>query len=133
MDRANVDRFLERHRQAVLATTRKDGRAQLSNVLAVLHEGSLLISTSVKRAKYRNLTRDPRATLCIMGDSFWQYLVIDGQAKFTHLPEAREGLRLYYELASGPHPNWEEYDRAMEEEQRVLVSVSVDSFYGFNV
>jgi PPOX class probable F420-dependent enzyme len=130
MNQSEADRFLRQHRQAILATIRKDGRPQLSNILTVYRDGKLLVSTRTTAAKYRNLARDPRATVLLLGDNFWQYLVVNGTASFTHLPEARLPLRQYYEAASGgPHPDWEEYDRAMVAEKRVLVSISVDSTY----
>lgn len=126
--------FLESHRNAVLATIRRDGRPQLSNVLVASSGDTLLISTGETRAKYRNMVRDPRVTAVVMGDHFYQYLTIDGTATFTHLPEARIPLREYFELASGkPHPNWEEYDAAMVEEKRVLVSIHIDHMIGFGV
>ena len=43
------------------------------------------------------------------------------------LPEAMEGLVDYYRRISGEHPNWDEYRRAMEQQRRVLVRVSVDT------
>lgn len=130
MNRAEAEEFLKNHRQAVLATIRKDGRPQLSNVLVVYEDGRLLVSITETRAKYRNLLRDRRATILIHGDSFWQYLAVDGEASFTRLPEAHTALRRYYEAASGgPHPDWEEYDRAMEAEKRVLLSISIDHVY----
>ncbi len=130
MNRAEAAEYLRGHKQAALATIRRDGRPQLSNVLAVYKDGNLLISTRTTAAKYQNLARDPRATVLVLGDTFWQYLVVNGTASFTHLPEAHQPLREYYEMASGgPHPNWEEYDQAMVAEKRVLVSVSVDSMY----
>ena len=117
--------FLRTHRNAVLATTRKDGRPQLSRVLAVHRDGTIWMSITEDRAKYRNLLRDPRATVLIDGDSPWQYVVISGSATMTHLPEALPMLREYYEAASGPHPNWEEYDDAMRSDRRVLLQVSI--------
>jgi PPOX class probable F420-dependent enzyme len=130
MNPSQTEEFLRTHREAIIATIRKDGRPQLSNVLAVYRDGKLLVSTATTRAKYHNLVRDPRVTVLVLGDNFWQYLVVNGTATFTHLPEARVPLREYYELASGgPHPDWEEYDRAMEAEKRVLLSISIDSTY----
>ena len=32
----------------------------------------------------------------------------------------------YYRRISGEHPDWDEYRRAMEQERRVLVRVSID-------
>ena len=93
MDRQTVDAFLRAHKQLVLATIRRDGRAQLSNVLGVYRAGELLVSTRESGAKYRNVQRDPRVTAVIQGDNFFQYLVIDGRARFTRMPEALPLLR----------------------------------------
>jgi hypothetical protein len=38
-----------------------------------------------------------------------------------------EGLVDYYRRISGEHPDWDEYRRAMQNQQRVLVRVSVDA------
>lgn len=130
MNEAEARTFLASHKQAVLSTIRRDGRPQLSNVLAVYRDGKLILSTREATAKYHNLRRDSRASLVILGDSFWQYLVVDGEASFLRLPEAQGPLRDYYRLASGQeHSDWDEYDRSMEQEQRVLVTISVDHLY----
>lgn len=129
MNETDAREYLRTHRQAVLATTRKDGRPQLSNVLVVYEGDRLLVSITETRAKYRNLVRDPRATLLVMGDTFWQYLTVDGTATLIHLPDALSLLRTYYELASGPHANWGEYDEAMRQDRRVMASISIDHMY----
>jgi hypothetical protein len=43
------------------------------------------------------------------------------------LPEAMDGLVDYYRRISGEHPDWEDYRRAMQHEQRVLVRVSIEA------
>jgi len=43
------------------------------------------------------------------------------------LPEAMERLVDYYRRISGEHPDWDDYRRAMQQEQRVLVRVSIDA------
>jgi PPOX class probable F420-dependent enzyme len=134
VDRTRAEEFLKGHTQAVLATIRRDGRPQLTSVIAVYLDGKLVVSTTERTAKYRNLRRDPRVGVHVAGDSFWQYLVVYGMASFVHMPEALPGLHRYYEAASGgPHPDWADYDRAMAEERRVLLSVSLDELHGFNI
>jgi PPOX class probable F420-dependent enzyme len=130
-----LKQFLRTHRNAVLATARKDGRPQLSRVLAVYRDNDTIwMSITEDRVKYRNLVRDPRATVMIDGDSPWQYAVISGRASMTHMPEALPMLREYYESSSGAHPNWEEYDEAMRRDRRVLLELSVDHVdHAFNV
>jgi hypothetical protein len=38
-----------------------------------------------------------------------------------------EGLVDYYRRISGEHPDWDDYRRAMQDQQRVLVRVSIDA------
>ena len=130
MNRDQAEEFLKRQRQAILATIRTDGRPGLSNVLSAYDEGQLLVSITETRAKFRNLHRDPRATILMLGANFWEYLVVDGQATMIGWPEAQPMLRRYYELAAGkPHPNWDEYDQSMLDEKRVMLTISVDHVY----
>jgi hypothetical protein len=37
-----------------------------------------------------------------------------------------EGLVDYYRRISGEHPDWADYRRAMQQQQRVLLRVSID-------
>jgi PPOX class probable F420-dependent enzyme len=125
------EEFLRSHKQAVLATTRKQGAPHLTCVLQAYEDGKILISIAEDRVKYRNLVRDPRASVLVLGDNFWQYLVVEGTATLIRMPEAREPLRRYYELAAGkPHENWAEYDQAMQNEKRVLLELSIERLYG---
>lgn len=135
MNESALADFLSTHKQATLATVRKDGRPQLSNVLTAYRDGRLLISTRETTAKFRNLERDPRCTLLILGENFYRFVTLSGRATFIRLPEARIPLRQYYELASGgPHPDWNEYDEAMVRERRVLVIVELAGVdHAFNV
>jgi PPOX class probable F420-dependent enzyme len=88
----------------------------------------VVISTREGADKTRNLRRDPTAVLCVLSDAFFgPWMQIEGTAQIVSLPEAMEGLVDYYRRISGEHPNWDEYRRAMEQQRRVLVRVSVDT------
>jgi PPOX class probable F420-dependent enzyme len=119
--------FLRRHHRAVLATTRSDGRAQLSPVVVAADEdGRILISTRETAVKTRNLARDPRASLCVMNDGFFgEWIQAEGTAEIIHLPDALELLVDYYRKISGEHPNWDDYRAAMRQERRVIVRVTI--------
>jgi hypothetical protein len=52
---------------------------------------------------------------------------IEGAAQIVSLPEAMDGLVDYYRRISGEHPDWDDYRRAMQDQQRVLVRISVDT------
>jgi PPOX class probable F420-dependent enzyme len=130
MNTAEAEQFVRETKQAVLVTIGKDGRPQTSNVLVVYHDGELQLSIAETRVKYRNLVRDPRVTVHLVGASFWQWLAVEGRATMTTMPDALPMLHSYYELATGgPHPDWDEYDRAMAAERRVFASISIDRMY----
>ena len=91
-------------------------------------EGKLVISTREGAYKTRNLRGDPTAVLCVVSDRFFgRWLQIEGTAQVVSLPEAMEGLVDYYRRISGEHPDWDDYRRAMQQQQRVLVRVSIDT------
>jgi PPOX class probable F420-dependent enzyme len=74
--------LVARSREAVLATLKKDGLPQLSNVLYLPDaDGHVVrISTTADRQKTRNLRREPRAVLHVTGDDFWAFAVAEGRA-----------------------------------------------------
>ena len=87
----------------------------------------MLISTRETAIKTKNLARDPRASLCVMNDSFYgEWVQAEGTAEVVHLPEAMELLVDYYRRVSGEHPDWDEYRAAMVRDQRVIVAITLD-------
>lgn len=125
--------FVRRNHRAVLATIRRDGRPQMSNISYLLDDDGLIkISTSETRAKTLNLRRDPRASLSVQGDSWYQYLCVDGLARIRDGNPLAELRHVYERIAGKPHPNWAEFDQAMIDERRVLLEITVDRLYPLN-
>ncbi|MGK2903558.1 MAG: PPOX class F420-dependent oxidoreductase, partial [Mycobacterium sp.] len=69
----------------VLATVKKDGRPQLSNVSYFFDAPNVAIQVSITepRAKTRNLRRDPRASIHVSSDDGWAYAVAEGDGILT--------------------------------------------------
>lgn len=121
----------------VLATIKRDGRPQLSNVTYYFDPRNLVIEVSITepRAKTRNLRRDPRASILVSSDDGWSYAVAEGNAILT--PPASsphddtvEGLIALYRNVAGEHPDWDDYRRAMVEDRRVLLTMPISHLYG---
>jgi PPOX class probable F420-dependent enzyme len=128
VDIARAVSFLSSHPRAVLATTRIDGRPQLSPVLAAVDDdGRALISTREAAVKAKNLARDPRAYLCVLSDAFFgEWIQAEGTAELIHLPAAMPILEYYYRRLSGEHPDWDDYREAMQRERRLIVRITID-------
>ena len=128
--------FLTNSHMAVFSTFRRNGAAQLSVVTSGRYGEGVAFTTTGDRAKHRNLTRDPRCTLLVSHDEWRPFLVLEGNATVlsedtTPAEELRVAFRDVFRAASGKeHPNWEEYDRVMVEDRRVIVMVTPEHVYG---
>jgi PPOX class probable F420-dependent enzyme len=119
----------------VLVTIKRDGRPQLSNVTYLYDGERVRVSLTDGRAKTKNLRRDPRASLYVNGPNGRSYVVLEGKAELTPVAadahdDTVEQLVAYYREASGEHPDWDDYRRAMVADKRLLFTMTVDHSYG---
>jgi PPOX class probable F420-dependent enzyme len=127
--------FAAGHRNAVLATQKRDGRPQLSNITYAVIDGVIKISITAGRAKYVNLLRSPQASLHVTRDDFWAYVVIDGDVEMSEVATKPddpgvEELVDYYRTLAGEHPDWDDYRRVMVADKRVIVRLTPTHAYG---
>jgi PPOX class probable F420-dependent enzyme len=121
----------------VLATIKRDGRPQLSNVSYYFDPRTTVIEVSITepRAKTRNLRRDPRASMLVTCDDGWSYAVAEGAAELSPPAvdphdDTVEGLIALYRNIAGEHPDWDDYRRAMVTDRRVLMRMPISHLYG---
>ena len=132
----NVRDFVARSHHGVLATFRRDGAVQMSIVSCGPFRDGVAFTTTAGRAKLANLKRDSRCSLMVSEDNWWGYIVLEGGARLispedTDPEELRHALRDVYRAAGGgEHPDRDEFDRAMVEDRRSVVSVVPDRVYG---
>lgn len=67
MTQAQIEEFHQAPRNAIVGTNRRDGAPQLSPVWYLYEDGRIYIGVRRTSAKFRNLQRDPRISLCIDG------------------------------------------------------------------
>ena len=119
--------FMETNHRGVITTMQRNGAMQDSIVVCGSYQGN--------SAKVRNLRRDPRCTVMAVDTNWRGYVVVEGQARLydyhnTDHEELRQMLREVYRACGGDHPDWEEYDRAMVEQDAVVALVSPERVYG---
>ena len=121
--------FVTNNHRAVMITRRSAGGLQTSPVtVGIDSDGKVVISSREAAYKVRNLRRQPTATVCVFTDAFFgPWVQIEGTVEIVPLPEAMEGLIDYYRRISGEHPDWDDYRRAMVDQRRVLIRLSVDN------
>lgn len=115
---------------AVLVTLKKDGSPQTSNIVFAYDGTVARVSVTADRAKTKNLRRDPRAVLHVLGDDFGSYASVSVDASLGEVStEAGDaagiGLLAVYEAVSGAeHPDPQEFYAAMVAEQRLVVTLT---------
>src|SRR6516164_471216 len=139
MDLTTALAFALNRKQGTLATIRANGRPQLSNIMFVPGEGgSIVISVTGTRAKTANLRRDPRASLYVVGDTFYEWVVIEATAELSPVAAdphdaTVDALVAYYKAGSGEHPDWEEYRAAMVADRRLVLTLRPERAYGMGL
>jgi len=129
MDLQRALAFAAGRRNALLTTIRADGRPQQSVVFFLADGDRFTISVTDDRAKTRNLKRDPRAALYVPGDDVFTWVGLDGHVELSQVARSPDDavvdrLVEYYRRGNGEHEDWDEYRRAMVDQQR-LVAVFV--------
>ncbi len=128
--------FVGARQQGVLTTIRANGRPQLSNIIYIAGDDGLLrISVTDSRAKTVNMRRDPRVSLYVPGDNFWQYIVVEGTSELSPLAadprdDTVDQLVAMYRVGNGDHPDWDEFRATMVADRRLVVAVHPERAYG---
>jgi PPOX class probable F420-dependent enzyme len=122
-----------------LATIKRDGRPQLSDINYTADAASriLRVSTRTELAKTHNLRRDPRASLRVAGPGGAGYVVVEGNAEFSPVAADRQDatveelIEVYRLIGGKEHPDWDEYRAAMVADGRLVLRVHVEKLYGW--
>ncbi len=136
MDLSEATSWAAERKLGVLITIRADGRPQSSDIVYSVDGDVFTVSVTAGRAKTANLRRDPRAVLHISDEQNWSYVSLDGTVDLsppTTTPgdATSDALVDYYEqVAGGPHPDWDEYRRAMIDEGRLVARFTPTSVSG---
>lgn len=122
----------------ILATIKRDGRPQLSNVNYTYDRAAATIRVSITdhRAKTANLRRDPRASLEVTTPDLGRYVVVEARATLSPVAAALDDATVeelidIYRLVQGEHPDWDDYRRAMVRDGRIALTLHIERMYGW--
>ena len=120
--------YVRDNSRAVLATRRRDGSPQMSPVTLAVVDNEIIMSTRETAIKTWNLRRDPVSWLSVFPDKWLgRWVQLQCRAEIVSLPDAMDLLIDYYRTLSGEHPDWDDYRRAMTEDQRCMVKFEIEA------
>jgi PPOX class probable F420-dependent enzyme len=137
MEFEDVRPFLQRHHRGVITTYQPDGAAHASIVVCGAYQGNAaFVIVRGSSVKARNLRHDSRCTVLAVTADWRGWVTVEGAAQlFDYANTDSEVLRtmlreVYRACGDKEHPDWEEYDRAMREQNAVVVLVRPSRVYG---
>lgn len=124
--------FLREHRLAVVGVERREAPPQLSPIYYVMDGDDLLISTTATRAKAKIIRRDPRVSVCVLGEEPpFPYLTVYGRGRIEDEGAVDVMMAVGEKMIGGPVP--ESARPSLEErakrEERVVLRVMPESFF----
>ena len=127
MDIAAALDHVRKNGAGTLVTLHPDGSPHVSVVFASVVGDALWISSRQPLVKVKNIRHDPRVAF---SSGVREWITIEGTARIHEGDDVLERLRTYYRTARGEHPDWDDYDRAMIEEQRLIIEIAPARAYG---
>ncbi|HEY8446616.1 MAG TPA: PPOX class F420-dependent oxidoreductase [Thermomicrobiales bacterium] len=120
-----VRAFLEEPRFAILATINPDGSPQQSVMWYRLDGDCVMMNTSRGRVKDRNLTRDPRASICV--EDGYRFVTISGRVQLIDdQSQAKADIHALAVRYHGPERADEMMREQFSKQQRVTIQLSID-------
>jgi PPOX class probable F420-dependent enzyme len=127
---ADVRGFLDTPRFAVMGTVNPDGSPQLSVIWYERRGDEVVINTTRERAKARNLTADPRASL-LVGETD-RYVRLDGLARAVAFgDEALKDIRALGVRYDGEAAADRQVRAVWGKQERVTYAIAVRRVYKY--
>ncbi|MCI0776610.1 MAG: PPOX class F420-dependent oxidoreductase [Chloroflexi bacterium] len=118
--------LVKEEKLGVLATQKKDGSSQLSPVYYVYQEGRIVVSITKTRAKYHNIRRNSKVSICIMKPEGRPYVTVYGRAEIEEQDIVDGTAAVFKRFNDRALP--ENFEAGLREQQRVLVLITPEKF-----
>jgi PPOX class probable F420-dependent enzyme len=129
MQISDAQKFLADNHRGVLVARKRDGWPQITLVTPVLDpEGRVILHSRGDSYKVKNIRRDLRVSLLVMGENFSgsRYVQVHGVAEIIAQPDGMDLLIYWHQQARGEHPDWDEYRAKMHEEDQVAIRITIE-------
>lgn len=110
----------------ILATLRRDGTPQLTPVNYAYEDRRFLISITRSRAKYHNIRRSPKVSLCIARPGWRPYVTVYGTTRIEEEDIAEGTASIARRMRDQPLPD--NFAEVLRQQERVLVIITPERF-----
>ena len=124
-------KFLAEHRLCVVGYGRRDGPPALSPVYYAMDGNDLLISTTHSRAKAKAILRDPRVSVCVLGEQMpFPYLTVYGRGRIEETQVVETMMKIGGRMSGNPIPESARpaIEKRAQEEGRVALRITPEAF-----
>jgi PPOX class probable F420-dependent enzyme len=129
VSRDDADRFLREQRIAVLGTIKSDGTPQLTPVYFAWDGQLVYLSITKTRAKYGNIRRDPRVSLCVLQDTPpYQSLTVYGTAHIEEVDILDDTIAVVHRFRGEMDLDREAFLAELRRQGRVVAKVTPRRF-----
>ncbi len=128
---------MESNHPGVISTYQQNGAIHNSIVVCGAYKGNAaFVAVRGNSRKVHNLRRNRHCSMLSVTPDWRSFVIVEGQAQlFDARNSEAEELRIllrevFRACGDKDHPDWEEYDRAMVDQDAVVVLVPPDRVYG---
>ncbi len=126
-----VRAYLEAQHDAVMTTTKRDGRPHVARISVGLVDGKLWSSGTQHRIRTKHLRRDPRCTLMVLDDTNrYTWLGLETTVEILDGPDAVDNNLALYRVLAGEPDDLAEYREAMVRDERLIYQFNLERSYG---
>lgn len=122
----DIVKLLSSKNFGILATLMDDGSPHATVVWVDYRDGYVLINTAVGRVKQKNVSRDPRVSLCVI-DSSNPYHMVSIRGRVVE--QVHEGADEHIDRLAERYLGLSKYPFKAQGEERVILKVKVEHVY----
>lgn len=125
------ERFLRKHRWAVLTSLRRGG-APVSSLVAYAADGDeLVVSTRAESFKHDSIARDERVNLCILSAREpFDFVAVEGTCAIERSDLVPATKLVFAAISDTPYQEPEDLEGWLEQEGRVILRIRPLRTYG---
>lgn len=124
-------KFLQEHRLCIVGYGRRDGPPAMTPVYYAMDGEDIIISTTRSRAKAKAIAREPRVSICVLGEAPpFPYLTVYGRGRIEDGGAVETMMKVGEKMTGNPIPDAARpaIEKRAQDEGRVVMRVKPEGY-----